>query len=181
MQALFQSAQHIYEKREWSGSAPLTTGSGSGRPKNMRIRICWSGSVPKCYGSTTLVTVDGWVCSWRRRAPLSPPRSPKWRRRMRRKSARKCPTLYSTCSLHPVFKSGNDVFVPLTFELQRLKQWEKMLEISPCDGSNGKPKRQLLPSWFLKSKRKSFGLQPVNFDFSLPIFFTPMDRFYIFQ
>jgi hypothetical protein len=56
-----------------------------------------------------------------------------------------------------------------------------MLEISPCDGSNGKPKRQLLPSWFLKSKRKSFGLQPVNFDFSLPIFFTPMDRFYIFQ
>jgi hypothetical protein len=39
LQALFQSAQHIYEKREGSGarSAPLTNGSGSGRPKNMRI------------------------------------------------------------------------------------------------------------------------------------------------
>jgi hypothetical protein len=45
---LFQSAQHIYEKREGSGagsgSAPVTnlTGSGSRRPKNMwilRIRI----------------------------------------------------------------------------------------------------------------------------------------------
>jgi hypothetical protein len=35
----FQSAQHIYEKREGSGvgSAPLTNESGSGRPKNMRI------------------------------------------------------------------------------------------------------------------------------------------------
>ncbi len=37
MQALFQSAQHIYEKREGSGvgsgSATLTNGSGSGRPK----------------------------------------------------------------------------------------------------------------------------------------------------
>jgi hypothetical protein len=44
-QALFQSAQDIYEKREGSGSgagfgsrsAPLINGSGSGRPKNMRI------------------------------------------------------------------------------------------------------------------------------------------------
>jgi hypothetical protein len=34
MQALFQFAQHIYEKRE---------GSGSGRPKNMRIRIPSTG------------------------------------------------------------------------------------------------------------------------------------------
>jgi hypothetical protein len=39
LQALFQSAQHIYEKREGSGagSVPLTKGSRSGRPKNMRI------------------------------------------------------------------------------------------------------------------------------------------------
>jgi hypothetical protein len=41
LQALFQSAQHIYEKRKGSGagsgSAPLTNGSGSGRPRNMRI------------------------------------------------------------------------------------------------------------------------------------------------
>ncbi len=36
---LFQSAQHIYKKREGSGSIPLTNGSGSGRPKNMRIRF----------------------------------------------------------------------------------------------------------------------------------------------
>ncbi len=36
---LFQFAQHIYEKREGSGSgsAPLTNGSGSGRPKSMRL------------------------------------------------------------------------------------------------------------------------------------------------
>ncbi len=33
------SAQHLYEKRErsWSGSIPLTNGSATGRPKNMRI------------------------------------------------------------------------------------------------------------------------------------------------
>jgi hypothetical protein len=41
LQALFHSAQHIYEKREGSGSgsAPLTngSGSGSGRPKIIRI------------------------------------------------------------------------------------------------------------------------------------------------
>jgi hypothetical protein len=39
--ALFQSAEHIYEKREGfeAGSVPLTNGSGSGRPKNMRIRF----------------------------------------------------------------------------------------------------------------------------------------------
>ncbi len=39
LQALFQSAQHIYKKREGSGarSVPLTNGSESGRPKNMRI------------------------------------------------------------------------------------------------------------------------------------------------
>ncbi len=39
LQALFQSDQHIYEKREGSGSTPLTNGSGSERPKNLRIRI----------------------------------------------------------------------------------------------------------------------------------------------
>ncbi len=42
-QAIFQSAQHIYGKREGSGagskSIPLTSGSGSGRLKNMRIQI----------------------------------------------------------------------------------------------------------------------------------------------
>jgi hypothetical protein len=45
--ALFQFAQHIYEKREGSGSGsesvapvPLTNGSGSWRPQNMRnLRI----------------------------------------------------------------------------------------------------------------------------------------------
>ncbi len=39
MQELFQSAKHLYEKREGSGSGsvPLTNRSGSGRPKNMRI------------------------------------------------------------------------------------------------------------------------------------------------
>ncbi len=30
LQVIFQSAQHIYEKREGSGSIPLTNGSGSG-------------------------------------------------------------------------------------------------------------------------------------------------------
>jgi hypothetical protein len=53
LQALFQSAQHIYEKREGSGagsgSAPLTNGSGSGRPKIMRIRIPNTG--PDSYFS----------------------------------------------------------------------------------------------------------------------------------
>jgi hypothetical protein len=41
LQAIFQSAQHLYEKREGSGaeSVPLTNEFGSGRPKNMRIRI----------------------------------------------------------------------------------------------------------------------------------------------
>ncbi len=39
LQPLFRSAQHIYEKREGSGSGsvPLTSGSGSRRPKNIRI------------------------------------------------------------------------------------------------------------------------------------------------
>ncbi len=39
LQSLFQSARHIDEKREGSGSVPLTSGSvsGSGKPKNMRI------------------------------------------------------------------------------------------------------------------------------------------------
>jgi hypothetical protein len=43
LQALFQSAQHLYEEREGSrdvaGSAPLTNRSGSGTAKNIRIRI----------------------------------------------------------------------------------------------------------------------------------------------
>ncbi len=36
LQSLFQSAQHIYEKRG-ARSATLTNGSGSGRPKNKQI------------------------------------------------------------------------------------------------------------------------------------------------
>jgi hypothetical protein len=43
LQALFKSAQHLYEKKEGSGSGfiPMTNGSGSGRPKNMRILRSW--------------------------------------------------------------------------------------------------------------------------------------------
>jgi hypothetical protein len=44
-----QSAQHIYAKREGSGSVPLTNGSGSGRSKNMkimRIRIWFRIQIP---------------------------------------------------------------------------------------------------------------------------------------
>ncbi len=37
LQAIFQSAQRLYEKRDGSRSIPLTNESGSGRPKNMRI------------------------------------------------------------------------------------------------------------------------------------------------
>jgi hypothetical protein len=57
LQVLFQSAEHLYEKRERSGSGagsvPLTNGSGSGseRPKNMwiiRVRI-WN---PTMYATT---------------------------------------------------------------------------------------------------------------------------------
>ncbi len=43
LHALFQTAQHLYEKREGSragsGFGPLTNGFGSGRPQNMRIWI----------------------------------------------------------------------------------------------------------------------------------------------
>jgi hypothetical protein len=53
LQALCQSAQHLYEKREGSGARsgfiPLTNGSGSGRPKNIwirRIRIHNTGLCP---------------------------------------------------------------------------------------------------------------------------------------
>jgi hypothetical protein len=43
LQALFQYAQHLYDKRKGSGSVPLTngSGSGSGRPRNMRILRIW--------------------------------------------------------------------------------------------------------------------------------------------
>jgi hypothetical protein len=46
LQALFQSAQHICEKREGSGggAGTLTNGTGSRRSKNMRIRIPNTGS-----------------------------------------------------------------------------------------------------------------------------------------
>jgi hypothetical protein len=39
-QALFQSAHHLYEKREGSGSVHLTDEFGSGRPKNADLRHC---------------------------------------------------------------------------------------------------------------------------------------------
>ncbi len=54
LQALFQSAQHLYEKREGSGSITLTNGSGSGRPNPApdpqhwlpgQLRV-WRGLVP---------------------------------------------------------------------------------------------------------------------------------------
>ncbi len=53
VQALFRSAQHLYEKRERSGSGsiPLTNGSRPGRPKNMRIlriRIPDTGRYDTC-------------------------------------------------------------------------------------------------------------------------------------
>jgi hypothetical protein len=55
LQALFQPAQHLYEKREGSragygagsGVLPLTNGSRSGRPKSMRIRIRFRTRIPK--------------------------------------------------------------------------------------------------------------------------------------
>ncbi len=50
MQAIFQSAHHIYEKMEGyearSGSAPLTNRSGSRRPKNMRFWIQFQIRIP---------------------------------------------------------------------------------------------------------------------------------------
>ncbi len=52
LQALFQTAQDIFEKREGSpagsGSAPPTigSGSGSGRPKNIQIRIRFRIRIP---------------------------------------------------------------------------------------------------------------------------------------
>jgi hypothetical protein len=39
LQAIFQSAQHLYEKREGSGSGTIPLTNGSGWPRNMRIRI----------------------------------------------------------------------------------------------------------------------------------------------
>jgi hypothetical protein len=50
LQALFQSAQHLYlTKKEGSGSEfiHLTKGCGSGKPKNIRIRIPNTGQ--QCF------------------------------------------------------------------------------------------------------------------------------------
>jgi hypothetical protein len=53
LQTLFQTAQHLYERREGSvsGSVPLTNGCGSGRPKNVLVNQlsvlqvgCWTPS-----------------------------------------------------------------------------------------------------------------------------------------
>jgi hypothetical protein len=70
-QALFQSAQHIYEKRErseaGSGSVPLTNGSGARRPKNMSIR--WI-RIPNTVRNTKEKGVVGTVISTCARPPL---------------------------------------------------------------------------------------------------------------
>ncbi len=61
LQALFQFAQHLFEKREGSRSVPLTNGSDSGRPKT-----CWSGSgsgSSSGFGSQTLVWQQFWLPS----------------------------------------------------------------------------------------------------------------------
>jgi hypothetical protein len=63
MQALFQSAQHLYRKREGSESGagsrstPLTngSGSGSGMPKNMQILRIW---IPNTGFSSSLAPPD---------------------------------------------------------------------------------------------------------------------------
>ncbi len=62
-----RSAQHLYEKREGSGSGDrsgsitLTNGSGSGRPKNMRIlRIRIPNTAQNCY--IELVSINFEVC-----------------------------------------------------------------------------------------------------------------------
>jgi hypothetical protein len=39
MQALFQFSQHLYEKREGSGSVPLTNGSGSRRRSGSPVQV----------------------------------------------------------------------------------------------------------------------------------------------
>jgi hypothetical protein len=39
LQVLYQSTEHIYDKKKESGSVHLTNGSGSWRPKNMRILL----------------------------------------------------------------------------------------------------------------------------------------------
>jgi hypothetical protein len=51
LQALFQSAPHIYEKREGteSVSVPLTNGSGSGRNMRIRIRIPNTACLSKLF------------------------------------------------------------------------------------------------------------------------------------
>ncbi len=83
LQALCQSAQHIYEKREGSRSVPLTNGTGSVRPKDMRIRRPNTGPKNSLPGS------QGGKCPWaRRRGPTCPaPRL--WERRSASRSPQK--------------------------------------------------------------------------------------------
>ncbi len=90
LQELFQSSQHIYEKREGSGArsgsgsraVPLNTGSGSGRPKNMRIQIPntgWKACIP-CntdFSSPEVVGLPGrGTIPW---GPTAVPLPPLWR------------------------------------------------------------------------------------------------------
>ena len=65
---IFQSAPHIYEKKEGSGSEsiPPTNGSGSGRPKNMRIlriRIRFQIRIPNT-GNHLLESLEWAFIDW---------------------------------------------------------------------------------------------------------------------
>jgi hypothetical protein len=60
-------AQHIFEKREGSGFGfvPLTNGSGSGRPKNMRIRIWFQLRIPNIMRRLELSRNENGGKGWR--------------------------------------------------------------------------------------------------------------------
>ena len=66
LQAFFQSAQQLNEKKEGSGSrsGPLTNGSGSWRTKNMRIRI-----------HNTVLNRSTFICTFERKADFNASKS----------------------------------------------------------------------------------------------------------